>query len=120
MIVTITTSAVNGKAVAQYSHCPNAMFLTSDVFMPKMPETKESGKKIMVTTVKMTTALFLQSSMSAACAIAFERSQQRLIWSFKAIVRPGGVIYLFKQLRSHAFERFELSSCVDHVFDSLC
>jgi hypothetical protein len=70
-----TTKVVKGSAEAQYIHCPYDILRTSDVFMPKTLATKESGRKMMVTMVKITTALLRQSSMSAAWAIAFTRGQ---------------------------------------------
>lgn len=47
-----TVTTVTGIAVAQNSHCVFSIPLTSAVFMPKMLDTVEIGRKMMVTMVK--------------------------------------------------------------------
>ena len=45
--------SVSGIAAAQKAHCGVDMPRISEVFMPKKEETKERGRKIIVTMVKM-------------------------------------------------------------------
>lgn len=47
-----TVRIVTGIAVAQNSHCDFSISLTSAVFMPKMLDTVDIGRNMMVTMVK--------------------------------------------------------------------
>jgi hypothetical protein len=45
------TTMVKGTAVAQYAHCVRSISRKSAVFIPKIPDTADMGKKITVVMV---------------------------------------------------------------------
>lgn len=69
---------VTGSAIAQKSVWSLSMSLISEVFMPNTEATKERGRKMIVTSVKMRIALESPSSViSMLCRralVAFSRS----------------------------------------------
>lgn len=55
------TIRISGIAEAQKTHCGVEMSRMSEVFIPKKDETKDRGRKMMVTMVKMRMALSWRS-----------------------------------------------------------